>query len=103
VISVTAIDAGYLVYNAANQGSYIDFAAPGVSLWTVTPGGGKYQSGTSFAAPFVTAMTALLVAGGSRTDPEVLRDTLRRYAIDLGQPGKDSVFGWGLVRARPPC
>ncbi|MGE4218417.1 MAG: S8 family serine peptidase [Alphaproteobacteria bacterium] len=103
VISVTAIDAGYVVYSAANQGSYIDFAAPGVSLWTMTPGGGKYQSGTSFAAPFVTAMTALLVAGGSRTDPEVLRDTLRRYAIDLGQPGKDSVFGWGLVRARPPC
>lgn len=103
VISVTAIDAGYLVYSAANQGSYIDFAAPGVSLWTMTPGGGKYQSGTSFAAPFVTAMTALLVAGGSRTDPEVLRETLRRYAIDLGQPGKDAVFGWGLVRARPPC
>jgi len=103
VISVTAIDAGYLVYGAANQGSYIDFAAPGVSLWTMTPGGGKYQSGTSFAAPFVTAMTALLVAGGSRTDPDVLRETLRRYAIDLGQPGRDPVFGWGLVRARPPC
>jgi len=103
VIAVTAVDKNLSHYRFANQGRYIDFSAPGVRIVTATPFGYKEQSGTSFAAPYITSMVAVHLAAGYRSDPEVLRDSLKRYSIDLGTKGKDQVFGWGLVRLRPDC
>ena len=70
---------------------------------TATPGGYKEQSGTSFAAPYITSMVAVHLSAGYSSDPDVLRGSLRRYSVDLGTKGKDQVFGWGLVRLRPDC
>jgi subtilisin family serine protease len=103
VIAVTAISADGNVYAYANRGAYIDFAAPGVRLWTAVPDGGRFQSGTSFAAPYVTSMAALTLAGGTERNVEAVRSRLRQDALDLGPPGRDDVFGWGLVRMRPVC
>jgi len=103
VIAVTAVDKNLSHYRYANQGGYIDFAAPGVGILTATPYGYKEQSGTSFAAPYLTSMVALHLAAGYRPDPESLRESLRRYAVDLGPEGRDDTFGWGLVRLRPDC
>jgi hypothetical protein len=103
VIAVTAVSAERTVYAYANRGPYIDFAAPGVRLWTAVPGGGRFQSGTSFAAPYVTSMVALTLAGGAERTVEAVRSRLRRDAVDLGAPGRDDVFGWGLVRMQPAC
>ncbi len=45
----------------ANRGDYIDVAAPGVRVWTALPNNKEgAQSGTSFAAPFVTAIVAAI-------------------------------------------
>ena len=41
-----------------------------------------------------------MVDGESVTVPEI-RKIFARTALDLGEPGKDEVFGWGLVQARP--
>lgn len=103
VLAVTAVDQRLAAYDFANQGSYIDFAAPGVGLWTARKGGGGQQSGTSFAAPFITAAVALHLANGIKPETQTLRFQLRKYAKDLGKPGRDTVFGWGLVRIRPNC
>ncbi len=103
VIAVTAIDQKLRIYQHANQGGYVDFSAPGVNLVTQTPGGIKQQSGTSFAAPFITAMVAIHLDAGFPTDPDQLRGSLRRYTKDLGAKGKDQAFGWGLVRLKPSC
>ena len=103
VIAVTAVSAERTVYAYANRGPYIDFAAPGVRLWTAVPGGGRFQSGTSFAAPYVTSMVALTLAGGAERTVEAVRSRLRQDALDLGAPGRDDVFGWGLVRMWPVC
>jgi subtilisin family serine protease len=103
VASVTAIDRRMSVYRYANRGAYIDFAAPGVNVPTASHNGKTYKTGTSFAAPYISAMTALMVAQGRQRDIGVLRRKLQRYAVDLGQPGRDPIFGWGLVRAKPPC
>ena len=103
VVSVTALDGRGKVYRHANRGRYIDFAAPGVAVWTAGKGGGKLQSGTSFAVPFITSLVALLIHGGHKPDPDVIRSRLRRYVKDLGKPGKDSDYGLGMVRVRPPC
>ncbi|MDW3204083.1 MAG: S8 family serine peptidase [Alphaproteobacteria bacterium] len=101
--AVTAIDKTMRLYRHANRGAYIDFAAPGVDIPTQTPRGLKNQSGTSFAAPFVTAMVALHLDAGFEADPELIRRSLQRYSMDLGTSGKDDVYGWGLVRLRPSC
>ena len=103
VVSVTALDGRGRVYRHANRGRYIDFAAPGVAIWTASKGGGKLQSGTSFAVPYITSLVALLISGGHKPDPDIIRGRLRRYVKDLGRPGKDSDYGLGMVRVRPPC
>jgi subtilisin family serine protease len=102
-LAVTAIDRSYDLYRYANRGTYIDFAAPGVDIMTETPTGIREQSGTSMAAPFVTAMVALHLQAGFPADPERIRNSLKRYTHDLGAEGRDSDFGFGLVRLRPQC
>lgn len=103
VIAVTAVDADRRIYEFANTGHYIDFAAPGVRVWTAIPGGGQYQSGTSFASPYVSVLTGLAVSRGHPRDPEAVRKTLRSRVVDLGPAGRDDVFGWGLVDIQPRC
>ncbi|MBO0742947.1 MAG: S8 family serine peptidase, partial [Hyphomicrobiaceae bacterium] len=59
VIAVTAVDGKGGNWDHANRGTYIDVAAPGVQIRTALPGGKDgLVSGTSFAAPFVTAAAA---------------------------------------------
>ena len=64
---------------------------------------GRYESGTSFAVPFVTAAIATLMMDGNTVNLADIRKALATTALDLGKPGKDEVFGWGLVRRQPPC
>lgn len=103
VIAVTALDSRREPYADANQGAFVDLAAPGVRVWT--PGAdalGHYNTGTSFAAPFVTAAVATEIANGD-ISPDRVVEVLAESAVDLGAPGKDPVFGWGLLQANPPC
>ncbi len=102
VVAVTAVGEDRLVYSQANSGPYIDFAAPGVKIWTAVPGGGKFQSGTSFATPFVAVLVGLAVQK-SNIDTRAVRVGLAKQLADLGAPGKDPVFGFGLVTAKPSC
>jgi len=104
VLAVTAFGgAERTIYAKANQGKYIDFAAPGVQIWTAVPGGGRYQSGTSFAAPYVSVFVALLSAGGTAKSAAALRKVLNKRILDLGPKGKDNIYGWGLVNLEPKC
>lgn len=98
VIAVTAIDASKRRYRRANWGNHIEFAAPGVDLYVADASGGGYASGTSYAAPIVTAIAARLGSGSLSS----LRRSLQQNALDLGNAGHDSEFGWGLVRS-PGC
>ncbi len=104
VVAVTAVDAGLRPYAHANRGAYVAFAAPGVDVWAAAPGGGgKYESGTSYAAPFATAVFAAAKASRPAAAPAALEQTLAARAKDLGRPGRDPVFGWGLIRAGGGC
>jgi subtilisin family serine protease len=103
-MAVTAVDAALQPYQAANRGDYIDLAAPGVDVWSARDGqGGRYNSGTSFATPFVVAAAALLLQTDPDAAPDSLRETLSRGARDLGKPGRDSTFGWGLLQPPAGC
>lgn len=57
-----------------------------------------YQGGgTSFAAPQVTGAAAVVWAAFPYFNNDLVRQTLLGAAKDLGAPGVDPVFGWGLL------
>ena len=104
VIAVTAIDRTKTIYRHASQGDYVDFAAPGVDVWTAASiKGARRKSGTSFATPFVTAVAAVVAARNPNKSPAAVLKLLAAAAEDLGDPGRDPVFGWGLINARGIC
>ncbi len=100
VIAVTAVDRFKRLYHRANQGKYISFAAPGVRIPVPDANGGiSYKTGTSFAAAYCTALVARF-----QKDLQKIKTThtavehLKKNVVDLGAPGKDPLFGWGLVQ-----
>lgn len=100
VISVTAVDGRKDVYRYANSGPFVDFAAPGVAV--PIPGEDAVQmSGTSFAAPAITAAVAMLRSNPDRTSTPA--ELLQKAAVDLGEPGRDDVFGWGMIDPAAIC
>lgn len=101
VLGITAIDNKGRIYRRAAQGPQVDFAAPGVDVPLAHPRGYGLFTGTSFAAPYATAVVA---AGLSRPDPKAAGlwiEQLSRRAIDLGPRGRDSVYGMGLISLEP--
>ena len=103
VVSVTAIGQDLRIYRLANRGDYIAFASPGVDIWSAGEGRtGRYRTGTSVAAAHVSAAIAEIL-GEHGTDLSTALRMLRRDARDLGAPGHDPIFGWGLLQASPTC
>lgn len=98
VIGVTAVDAGGRVYRRANRGEYVDFAAFGVRV-PVDAGAGRtdYVTGTSYAAPLVAAIVARRYRAARPGDAGTEVGALRGRAVDLGDRGRDPVYGWGLL------
>lgn len=104
VIAVTAVDREMRIYRRATRGDYVAFAAPGVGLRTAGTGsGGAVRSGTSFAVPFVTAAAANLLARDPGLDEVAISRSLSAAARDLGAPGRDPVYGWGLLQTAGLC
>ncbi|NMM55653.1 S8 family serine peptidase, partial [Paenibacillus aquistagni] len=58
------------------------------------------DSGTSIAAPHVTGGLALLMERFPYLDNPKIRDVLLTTATDLGEPGVDDVYGWGLMNLK---
>lgn len=56
-----------------------------------------YNSGTSFAAPQVSGAAALVWEAFPYFTNDLVRQTLLGTATDLGDPGVDAVFGYGLL------
>lgn len=95
VIGVTAVDDSNELYRWANRGEQVMFAARGVSVPVAAPEGDlTSESGTSLAAPVVTAALACQL---HETSSEQAIETLIGTARDLGEPGRDRSFGHGLL------
>ncbi len=58
-----------------------------------------FLEGTSFSAPHVSGVAALILSLNPDFTPDEVRDILINTAEDLGEPGRDDKFGWGLVNA----
>ena len=62
----------------------------------------RTYEGTSMATPHISAVAALIVATGvlgPDPSPAAIETRIEQTARDLGQPGYDSRYGWGLVNA----
>ncbi|KQW55139.1 peptidase S8 [Ensifer sp. Root1252] len=104
LIAVTAVDRNFRPYRRAAQGDHIDVAALGTGVWTAASvDGGRPRTGTSFAAPFVTAAVAILRASNPSLSAEEIGKLVAQTTEDVGAPGKDPVFGWGVLNARELC
>jgi hypothetical protein len=94
VLAVTSVDLIGRIDPQAPRGDAIVLAAPGVDVPVAAEDGGiVYRSGSSYAAPFVSAALATGI------DPQALQHSAR----DLGVPGRDPVYGWGLLQVAGPC
>ena len=83
----------------SSRGNWVDLAAPGTNILSTGAGGGYYgESGTSEAAPFVSALAGLLASKG-KTAYEI-RQRMQSTATDLGAPGVDPKFGHGRINAK---
>lgn len=100
VIAVTATDAQDALMEQANRGPYVELSAPGVNLLAPIPGGGvDAVTGTSFAAAVVSGAIANLMRI-ERLDADEIAARLAQTATDLGRPGRDDDYGYGLLNAR---
>ena len=130
VVSVAAIGRTRARAYYSSTGPYIELAAPGGDQRTGTANGilqqtydfdftetfldgpARYRAprfdvfayqffqGTSAAVPHVSGFAALLIQHGI-TDPAAIEAAMKRYATDIGEPGRDNEFGFGLIN--PPA
>lgn len=103
VLAATAVDVEGDIYDKAVRGNHVDFSAPGVDIYINVEGQNRYISGTSIAAPFITAAIASSL---EMKDYKNRNDIVRHFsssAKDLGPKGKDKIFGRGLINAEYIC
>jgi len=111
LLSVGATDPSNNIASFSSRGPsacggsvFPEVVAPGVNIKTsdLTGGGAilnsyQYVSGTSFAAPHVAGAMALLMSAFPGLTVTMLETALANAATDLGAPGPDNDYGYGLV------
>ena len=84
----------------SSMGVPLDLVAPGAGTLTTMPGNRyAHASGTSFAAPHIAGLAALVLSRRPGLDAEQVRALLAASVIDLGTEGWDSRSGAGRVDA----
>lgn len=106
VLSVTSVDNNNEeMFSARGK---IDISAPGTDIYsTFKSSSYTYMGGTSMASGYVTGTVALLLRYPNECDfnldgkcsPDEVKQRLSLTALDLGEPGKDAIYGSGLINA----
>lgn len=100
VISVASVTEDGIASNFSTHNDGVDVAAPGENVWSthIDPRE-KYvqESGTSIAAPQVSAFAALVRSVDSKMTQEQFRALLKWTSNDKGTAGYDEYYGWGVV------
>lgn len=98
VVAVTAVNARRRALPEAGRGPHVDFAAPGSEMAAAGVGEGFVAvRGTSFASPLAAGRLAQLLSSPDRAAAARAVKALAREAEDLGAPGRDPIYGAGLV------
>ncbi|QNE22711.1 S8 family serine peptidase [Kribbella qitaiheensis] len=107
VLSVAATDNNGALTSFSTQGDWVDIAAPGWNIISTGPRGltpAGYlpywtNSGTSFSAPMVAGVAALLRNKFPSYTPAQIMDRLKSTARDAGPRGLDPFYGAGILDA----
>lgn len=100
VVSVGSVNQKNNISYFSNYNEYVDIVAPGesiVSLANDSDSGLKQASGTSFAAPFVSAAAAICLNINPDITYSDFLTLLEQASVDLGDEGKDIYYGNGLL------
>lgn len=101
VISVGSVGSTKLISAFSQENDALDVVAPGEGIGGLWSGlANAYRengSGTSFAAPQVTALAALAKQAKPGMTPDDFLALLISGAEDLGAPGYDTSYGYGLI------
>jgi len=97
---VGAVDRNDQLCPFSTHGPWVDLVAPGIAIYS-TKLGNDYSasSGTSFAAPIVSGVAALIYSLQPELRPITVTQLLQGTAVDLGPAGYDNSYGAGRVDA----
>lgn len=98
VVGVTAVDAHQRALLEACRGKQVKFSAPGADMSAANPAQSyAVVRGTSFASPIVAGLLAEALSQPDRAAAQRAVSDLAAHAVDLGAPGPDPIYGFGLV------
>jgi subtilisin family serine protease len=84
----------------SSYGNFVDLSAPAHKILLADPtteNGYGTNSGTSFAAPLAAGAAALAWSIDPNLTPDQVEQMLESTAKDLGNPGRDQIYGWGRL------
>ena len=99
-ITVSSVNSNLTRAASSNYGESVDFAAPGDLISSASAEGkDRYciKSGTSMAAPHISAACAMLRLYNRTATTAEIKELLLKCTVDIGDPGKDKKYGNGLV------
>lgn len=106
VISVGSIDRNLSVSSFSQRNNKVDVTAPGEFVFTtsywykdINYSDYAYVSGTSFSAPYVSGIAALMSAVKPSITAEEFMEKIKLTSTDLGNVGYDNYYGYGLINA----
>ena len=99
VIGVGSTNSYDSVSSFSQRNSSVDIVAPGEGITStcITTSGYATTSGTSFSAPHVSGVAALLLSIDPKLTPSQITNILQSSSIDLGTPGRDDQYGYGRL------
>lgn len=97
VLAVAASDRNNERAPFSQPGDFVGIAAPGVDMVTTVPGGGHCaDNGTSFSAPYVAGIAALIKSKHEKWTQKQIVAQIQQTA-ERSIPGRDRLVGWGVV------
>jgi subtilisin family serine protease len=99
VVSVGAVDRTLRVADFSSRHPYLTVTAPGVDIASLsrTVGNAFHGDGTSQSTALVSAALALIWSKYPHDTNRAVLTRLLRTAQDLGPPGHDSAYGYGVI------
>ncbi|WP_329258817.1 type VII secretion-associated serine protease mycosin [Streptomyces sp. NBC_01478] len=97
VLAVAASDRNNERASFSQSGEFVGVAAPGVDMISTVPGDGHCSdNGTSFSAPYVAGVAALLKAKYPKWSAQQIVAQIEQTA-ERSISGHDRLVGWGVV------
>jgi hypothetical protein len=108
-ITASSLDQNMKISSFSSRGPEVDHANPGGQIRSTYKNGYADLSGTSMASPFLASIVAIAqgLYGDQLPTPGHTKAYLKMIATDLGDKGKDDLYGYGVhfvqhILANPP-